>query len=104
MFQEPVAWYSGYSAMSQLRTILEFIESGKPGSTQELAQLTGTDRTTLQLMLNDLERMGYLLRPGEFACEPAGCGGCGRSCQKSPGAGAWILTEKGKKLVTGPTP
>ena len=81
-----------------LNKLLELLRSG---GTHRVADLAGALETTPQLvevMLEDLVRMGYLRQVGG-QCGPS-CAGCSLAglCAAGEGGRVWAFTEKGDSL------
>jgi predicted ArsR family transcriptional regulator len=82
--------------MMMLNRLLELLQSGGTHRVADLARELQTTPELVEMMLEDLCRMGYLKRAG---------GGCDETCAACPMAGlcaaggngqVWTLTEKGE--------
>ena len=78
-----------------LNKLLERLRSGGTHRIADLAAELETTSELIELMLEDLARMGYLRRVGG-ACGQK-CAGCSFSglCAAGEGGRVWALTEKG---------
>ncbi|MGD1995978.1 MAG: FeoC-like transcriptional regulator [Anaerolineae bacterium] len=81
-----------------LNQLLELLQEGGSYRLTDLARRLDTTPRLVEIMLEDLHRLGYL-KPvsGECAGE---CGGCSLTglCAAGQGGRVWILTEKGGKV------
>jgi hypothetical protein len=84
-----------------LEQVMERLAAGGVISLRELARQLNTTETLLEMMLQDLERMGYVRRmmfgdcSGDCSkCGQHAAGGCGAPCAVSSGGGVWTLNEK----------
>jgi predicted ArsR family transcriptional regulator len=82
--------------MMMLNRLLELLRSGGTHRVADLARELQTTPELVEMMLEDLCRMGYLKRAGG---ECAGsCGGCPMAglCATGGNGQVWTLTEKGE--------
>ena len=77
-----------------LNRLLELLRAGGTHRVVELARALDTTPELVEMMLEDLDRMGYLKRVGGECGE--GCGGCSLAGLCSVGAGGqvWALAEQ----------
>lgn len=84
-----------------LAELLHHISHGPPRTVADLADVLDVSPDLVEMMLADLERVGYLVTL-ESACE----GGCARCAQSSHcglrfAGKLWTLTEKGSRRLAG---
>jgi len=78
--------------MTMLNELLELLQAGGTHLMADLARELDTTPTLVEVMLEDLDRMGYLKRVGGEC--GGGCGGCplAGSCAAGSGGRVWTLT------------
>jgi hypothetical protein len=84
-----------------LERVMERLRGGGVTSLRELARELGTTETLVEMMLQDLERMGYVRRiafsgcSGDCAqCADHASGACGTPCAVASSGHVWTLTSK----------
>ena len=86
-----------------LNRLLDLLRSGGTHRVADLARALETTPELVEVMLEDLVRMGYLRQVGGQCGQS--CGGCSLAglCAAGEGGRVWALTEKGDSLdVTTP--
>ncbi|MCP4610374.1 MAG: hypothetical protein GY845_16810 [Planctomycetes bacterium] len=80
-----------------LNRLLELLRVGGTHRVVDLARELDTTSALVEVMLEDLGRMGYLKRVGGEC--GGGCGGCSMagSCAVGGGGQVWTLTENGSR-------
>ncbi len=83
-----------------LNRLLELLREGGTRQVADLARELETTPELVQVMLEDLTRMGHLRR-GEGECGEQ-CGACPMAglCAAGYGGQLWVLTEKGASSPT----
>jgi hypothetical protein len=83
-----------------LEQVIERLRGGGVTSLRELARELGTSETLVEMMLEDLERMGYVRRMafGDCGGDCAHCvqhasGACDMPCAVSSGGHVWTLIK-----------
>lgn len=85
-----------------LRLLSILSDANRVASTSEIARQLGTGEGLVMRMIEDATRLGYLSAlKGD--CSASACSACGtrNSCSLSSGAGVWMLTEKGRRVLAG---
>ena len=78
-----------------LNRLLELLRAGGTHRVADLARELETTPALVEVMLENLARMGYLKRVGGECA--GGCAGCSLAglCTTGEGGRVWTLTEKG---------
>jgi len=84
-----------------LQGLLQRLADGTPHTTAAMGRDLGVSAETLDRMIGDLARLGYL-QIVEATC-PDRCGGCplAGSCAVGRPPRMWLVTERGKRVTTG---
>ena len=80
--------------MTMLNRLLELLRAGGTHRVTELAHELDTTPALVEVMLEDLSRMGYLKQVGGACSE--GCDGCSLAslCTAGTSGQVWALTEQ----------
>ena len=83
-----------------LKVLLQLIaDNDRLLSLSDLAKQLGTSEGLLRQMIDDLVRLGYLVRLREQACGGCGQGAGCHGCSSISAFAGWSLTEKGRLLT-----